>query len=149
MESSAPSKIWQDEYLSLADMKMKPVSENTLNELASQLITWANEAEDVYSMSAFLRLKMLRWSTFYNWLEKSKKLQAAYEYALLVLGERRERGGLTRKLDSGMVSYTMAHYDPKWKKLAEWRAKLKQENDPGTESKIVVIERFSDPKEKE
>jgi hypothetical protein len=55
---------------------------------------------------------------------------------------RRENGGLRKQFDSGLVSFTMPHYDPTWKELAEWKAKLKSDAEQEQVPTTVIFKKF-------
>ena len=69
-------------------------------------------------------------------------MEIAYRAALQIIGDRREVGGLKKKLDPGMISTTMPHYDQDWKDLAEWRSKLTKDEQEGKGNVTIVMEKF-------
>lgn len=134
--------IWED-YFNMTTFKMSPVSDVFLEKLAADLCQWALHDEEALKLNTFFAERGIHQHTAEVWRKRNKKLDSAYSFAKQCIGDRREMGGLKRKLDSGMVSTTMAHYDSDWKALAEWRAKLKAETEGAAiEAKVVVLERF-------
>ena len=134
--------IWQD-YFNMTTFKMSPVSDVFIDRLAADLVQWALHDENALKLNTFFAERGIHQNTAQTWRERNKKLDDAYSFAKQCIGDRREMGGLKRKYDSGIVSSTMAHYDQDWKALAEWRAKMKAENEtPSVEAKIVVLEKF-------
>jgi len=149
--STKPKKtalVVTDEYYSLKDMQTVPVSDHFLDMLAQKLYAWIKNKQG-YTLEEFCMDHDIYLQTFYRWKERSKSLQEAHKFALNALAAIRERGAITRKLDSGIVASTQAHYSPIWKGLAEWRSKLKQEAEQGSETKVVVIEKFPEEEKEE
>jgi hypothetical protein len=140
--------ILSDVFFSLRDMAMKPYSENYVLGIVKIMTDQVLNDEDVLTFTTVLKKNLINWHTWDSWCKKYPFAKEAYTMMRVIIGERREVGGLKRKLDSGMVSYTMAAYDPNWKNLAEWRAKLKQEAETPTEAKVVIIEKFPEENEK-
>lgn len=135
-----------EEYQDMLTFKMKPVSDSYIEDMALRLIEWALNNNEAFKLSQFYIAEGIHHSDFHRWLAKNQKLQRAHDIALTAIGNRREIGALKRKLDAGMVSYTMAHYDTSWKELAEWRSKLKQPEGDSGKTQIVVIEKFPENK---
>lgn len=119
-----------EEYLSLSDLQPRPVNLAWIEKLAIKLLHWAKTNDNALIIGQFYLYEDICSADYYRWLDKFPVLRKAHEDALEFIGMRRELGGLGKKLDCGMVSYTAAHYDKRcWKKLAEWRSKLtKDEN---------------------
>jgi len=140
-----PSKPF-DEYYDLFTLRTKPVSDVFIEQIAQKLMHWAINNEEAYKISQFYEQEGLHNEDIDRWCKRSKAMAYAKYAALRAIGNRREIGGLKKKLDSGMVSYTMAHYDKDWKDLAEWRNTLKLDADQKGETKIVVLEKYPDSK---
>lgn len=138
--------IAYEDYRDMLSMEMKPCSSLFLERLSEDLIKWVNESPDHLKITQFFTSRGIAISNLYKWLPKSEALQEAHAYALTVLGDKRELGALKKEYDSGMVRYTMPHYDKAWKELEEWRSKLKEDKEESG-TKIVVIEKFPDTKE--
>jgi hypothetical protein len=145
--SKAP-KFQFDEYRNMSTFRKIPVNNVHLDELAQELCQWVVANKDAITMEDFFEYKFMNKDAFKRLKEKNANLQEAYTFALMILGNRRQRGGLKKELDSGMVSYTMPHYDDEWKKLAEWRAALKHKEEEKNQAPTVyVIERFPETDE--
>lgn len=140
-KSKALSNIVFDEYFDMFSFKTKPVSDTFIDHIAQELVTWVLSDDKAYKLSQFYVKKGIGSDDIKRWENRNKNLLRAHAFALEVLSIRREIGALERKLDPGMVRYTMPHYDKTWKELEEWRAKLKElqqfENE-GT--KFVVLQ---------
>lgn len=138
-KSLTETKKWYDEYPDVYAFKTTPVSEVLLDRLFQELLDWAESNEDALKITEFFLRKRIGSDTVARFRARDKKYDDAYNHALQLIGNRREIGALKRKLDSGIVAYTMAHYDPSWVKLAEWRAALKKESEGQQGNNITVV----------
>ena len=111
------------EYHDLFTFKTRPVPESWIEELAREVMVWSDESTS-YRMSDFYKLKGITQRDYWEFKSKSKVLQDAHDYAMANLASRREIGGLTNKLNAGLVSQTMPIYDSDWKGIIEWKANL-------------------------
>lgn len=115
-----------------------PVSDDYLSILAQEYATWACDNHEAYKASEFRTLKKIPGSTWMSWLERNENLMTAHLFVLEVIGNRREIGALTKKLDSSIVSFTMPHYDSEWKQLVEWRSSLREKEKKQEASNFVI-----------
>ena len=128
-----------DEYFDMFHFKQVPVSEGFIDRLFSDLVKEAYNDKEMLTLEDFYLKRGLSPDSYYKWVKKYPQAQRAHDVALLAIGNRRERGGLTRKYDSGLVSQSMAHYSKRWKQGIEWRESLKQkENDKGGNITVVM-----------
>ena len=134
-----------DFYKSLHTWQDVPVTDNWKDALAQELFLWARDNEEAYKMSQFYLERGIHYRDFDRWCQTHEHLKTAKEAALILIGNRREIGGLKRKLDAGIVVKSMCRYDIEWKELAEWYAKLKSDNDNRPETKIIVMEQYNPP----
>jgi hypothetical protein len=107
--------------------KKVPVSDEYLAKLAFDLVHWALNDPRALKLTQFRTSRLICRDMWDKWLERSAELRDARELALEVIGDRRELGGLEKRFDSSIVSFTMPVYDPAWKELVAWRAALKEE----------------------
>jgi hypothetical protein len=141
IESSKVAKKTFFDYLDTFTFKMKPISEDSLDKLAEELVRWAVNDDDALKLSQFYIKHGFYDSDFYNWCARNKNLEIAHKTAMIAIGNRREIGAIKRKYDSGTINTSMSIYDKQWKELAEWKANLNKEKEQ-VEQKIIVIERF-------
>lgn len=130
-----------EEYTNFLDFKKHPVSEQFIEHFGQKLLHWATRSDDAYKLSQFLILEGVSTTTFERWSERVPVLKECQAAALTAIGNRREIGGLTNKLNASLVASTMPHYDKTWKKLVEWKEKLKQKEEAKNETRIVIMER--------
>ena len=128
-----------DEYVDLFTLKEVVVTEEWVEKFSQQMLSDVIKDENIVKLSQYFRLRGINSSTIARWSDKYPKFALAYKEALLAVGDRREINGLWKEMDGGMVSYTMAHYDPSWVKLAEWRAALRKESEGQSGNNITVV----------
>lgn len=146
--ATAQKWTWFDEYRDFMQGKMVPVSEAFIEQLSKDYITWATEDETALILSQFPLSKKIPPDTFYNWINRSPILAQAHTIALTAVGNRRELGGLNKRLSEGMVSFTMPSYNKEWKELQEWRASMKDIKADTNVQKVIVLEKISMPEPK-
>lgn len=119
--------------------RQNPVPDDYLNVLAKEYVTWACDNDEAYKASQFRTLKKILGSTWMSWLARSETLMEAHLFVLQVIGDRREIGALTKKLDSSIVSSMMPYYDPEWKKLVEWHSSLREKEKKQETSNFITL----------
>ncbi len=142
-----PSKYQFDSYLDMFTLREKPISEAAIERLALEMLKWADEDPEAYKLSQFYVKKGIRESDINRLSERYPNLKEAKEWALVIIGNRRELGGIKKLLDSGMISRSMSHYDPVWKKIAEFNAELARRVKEGEEKsgpQFIIMERFDE-----
>ena len=137
--------IWFDQYKDFLQGKLIPVSEAFIEQLAKDYTTWATLDETALIMTQFPLSKSIPPETFYDWINRSQCLAQAHAIALTCVGNRRELGGLNKRLSENMVSFTMPSYNKEWKELQEWRASMRDIKTNTNEQKVIVIEKISMP----
>ena len=136
---------WLEEYLDCFSFKMKPITQAFIHRISQELVKWA-EDDDIGALkvSSFYLKKGIPWETWNQWKKKYTEINHATKYATMVIGNRREIGGLTKKFESSIVSHTMPMYDPEWKQLAEWRASLKDDKAEEGGTKYIIVDKAPD-----
>lgn len=125
--------------------KRVPVSDEYLQKLAFELVHWALNDEKALKITQFRTARFICRDVWERWMARCPELSDANSFALEVIGDRREMGGLERRLDSSIVSYTMPHYDPAWKELVAWKSALKEkERDQQAQNFVVQMQAFGD-----
>lgn len=137
--SDITHSTYLEDYLDLFTFKMKPVTEGFIDRLSQELMVWADSSERKrLKLTQFINAKKIPIGTFYRWKERHPNLQAAHQYALSVLGDKREVGVAIREYDSSILK--MMHiYDSDWKEAEIWRAGLKAESDESANQKRYTI----------
>lgn len=133
---------WIDEYIDCFSLTMHPVTEAFIDRFSADLIAWSKK-DDSLVMKDFCIEKGMPQSVFYSYVAKYPKLKIANEFAKMCVASRREKGGLTNRLNAGMVTLSMPIYDSEWKDLLEWKAKMAEKN-TAPSTVIVQMEPFKE-----
>lgn len=141
-EKAANKKYEYSDYYCVFSFKRRPVNIAFIEKLTQEYIDWANKTDSLV-LSDFYNDLGITLSTFQGWLEKHECLSIAHKYAKRKVGNRREKGGLTKKLDSGMVERSMPMYEDSqsinsWTELKEWSTKL-NEKEQDRQNQVVVM----------
>ena len=140
-----PKTTAQEYYLDMFTLKQTPVSKDYLLHYALEWVNWAITNDDALTMEGFYIIKGTQSKTVWNWMQRCSELQEAHDHVMHIIGDRREKGAITRKYDSGMIRTTMPMYKAKWKELEEWRASLSEKiAGAGGGFKLIEVERFAD-----
>ena len=128
------------EYLDIKTFKMKPVYEGTLDEIAEKVRDWSEKPKS-YRMSQFFREIGIPKRSYYAFKERNRNLEAAHEYAMQNLSERRELGALLtpNKVNPSIVLSSMCIYDDDWKKDRTEKAALTNKDSKGSDSVTNVF----------
>lgn len=135
IEKSFSRSPWLSEYLDSSLMRIKPVSSAIVNKIADELIEWS-KSEQQFTLNSFLFQKGIPKKAFYEWIEKYPELKTAHGMFMMKMSDKREVGGLTRKLDPTFAFNSLPMYDPDWREFMQWKSNLKQQED--NQQKIVV-----------
>lgn len=136
--SSRESTKVVDLYDDLFTMREMPVSEALIDRVFQEAYEAVIVKGTVLKLSQYFRKLGIPWVTVKRWREKFPWVEEKYQELLQGVGDNREVGGLTKKLDAGMVQFSMPMYDPDWKQNVEWRSKLKAENDQQGSVTVVM-----------
>jgi hypothetical protein len=139
-QRSHGSYKYLDIYPDLWSMESKGASQEFVDRLGKDLLTWAQQKGSLV-LSEFFTERFISAPIYRRWADRDKMFSDRLEMAKLMIGARREKGGLERKLDASMVMKSMCLYDPEWRLLEEWRAKLAK-TEQEVEQLKVLIETF-------
>jgi len=117
--------------------KQMPLSEAIAEALAEELITYAQDETEAFTLVRFCKKKGIAKSSFEYWCKKYPCLQKAKETALEWIADNREIGAMTRILDGNSVFKKQAVYDAEYKAETARKATLGSAN-RATQGVIVV-----------
>lgn len=132
-----------DEYYDWKIQAKTPITEKRMNDIAKELYEWARDCSTAYKVSQFFTTKGIGSTTWEGWVDKFEVIREAHKEAVRMIGDRREIGAIEKRLEPGMIASSMAHYDKAWKRLAEWRASLRNDKNEENQQKIVVMEVYN------
>jgi hypothetical protein len=112
------------EYFNMNTMSRQIATDQWAEKTAKNMIEWA-QTDDALILNDFFSLLGICRQDFLALANKYPILKTARDYAKSLIASRRERGMLTRKFDSGSVSFMMPMYSEDWKENVEWRSSLK------------------------
>jgi len=107
-------------------MTKQVASARWAEKMARKMIDWAEQTEDAVTLEEFYRSIGMLSQDFCDLAHKYPILEKALQYTRMIIGDRREKGMITRKYDAGSVAYMMPHYSNNWKEIVAWRSSLKQ-----------------------
>ena len=143
-----PKKLNYDITFSLdiKTMRQRPISKAFIEQLAAKLIQWVSNEKQVI-IDEFLQEIGFSAETFGEFRKRCPKLEEAYQYAKMCIGNKREKCGLYNKMNAAMVMKSMPSYSKRWGKLMEWHAGLTTKSeDSESKETIVVIEKYPETK---
>lgn len=121
---------WLEDYLDLQSMKMKPISEASIERISLELVEWSKQ-EDSLVFRDFYDNKNIPEDAYYRWINTYPILKAAHNLAKGRIGSRREKGVITRKYEASSIIGSMPMYDKEWKDLIAWKSSLKEQSATG------------------
>jgi hypothetical protein len=128
------------EYYNMSTMTKQVASAKWAEKMARKMIDWAEQNDDAVTLEEFYRSIGMLSQDFCDLAHKYPMLEKALQYTRMIIGDRREKGMITRKYDAGSIAYMMPHYSSSWKEIVAWRSSLKSsEGGTGTVRMQYVI----------
>lgn len=118
-----------------------PKTDEEIEALGHELVMWSSEGDGI-SLEEFAKGKFMGIQRLYDYAERNPTFKECMKLAHQAIGCRRERRALEGKFNANLVLATMPMYNPRYKKLIEWKASLQKEQNNSNETKIVVIDRI-------
>lgn len=126
-----------DIYPDLWSMESRGASQEFLDRLGQDLLAWAKNSDSLL-LNDFFTERWISIHTYRRWAERDKMFSDRLEMAKLMIGSRREKGALQRKFDASVMMRSAPLYDPEWKLLEEWRAKLAKSEQEVEQLKVLI-----------
>ena len=96
-----------------------------MDKISVELDKWLDEHPECFILEEFLESQKMS-QQFYGMLkERSPRLAAMHDFAMMVLGNRRERGGMTGTLNAGLVDRSQHMYSKRWEEGIEKREEIR------------------------
>lgn len=131
--------VFLDEYRNLNTWKMTHINQAFIDAFARDMLAWASDHDKAQlKISDFYLERGVSNDTMMRWIRKFDNLKDAYDAAKMIIGNRREKGGLKNYYNASLVATSMVHYDPEWREFYEWKSKLRQNNEQYEEKKMVI-----------
>ena len=116
--------------------RMAPTTQEEYKILADELIHWANQ-KDSLIINSFPISIMMPPKVFYELPTSSEYFAHAFDIALQIVGERREKLAQEGIIDKQIVLQTMPLYNPNYRR---WLMSLKDKTENKGETKFIVVE---------
>lgn len=125
----------------------KEYPEHVVERVGSEMVSWAINDDKALKLSQYATIAQISFETFYYFAKRNKYFASCFKEARRIIGDRREIGCITRKYDSYATMHQMVKYDDSYRKVEEWRSKLKKkEEELAAAQKIIVnLENFKPP----
>lgn len=134
-------KVLTDEFYDFMGAGQWNVTEAFLKNLATRLVYWVENYE-ILTFLEFFSDHGVSQQSYFTWIPKCKELKEAHEYALTVIGTRRELGGLRKELEYRIIAPSMPMYSKMHKDFAQWeyaqKAAINKPDTGGT--KYIIID---------
>ena len=137
----------EENFYCFFEKRLKPKPLEDLVKLAQELVECAENDPKCFSITYFLNKKRLVHTDFDRWVLRCPELARAKVMAIQFIAQRREIGGIEGKFPAAAIFPYMPMFSKQYKEHSEWRAALTaKHNEENNEPKIIVIEKFADPK---
>lgn len=90
------------------------------------LLEWARKDDSLEITDFAIEMKMRR-TTLYRWADEYPDLKDALDFARLMIGSRRRKGAMQKKLDGTYAYRDMHMYDPEWHAINKYHSDMKTE----------------------
>lgn len=132
-----PIKI-VDFYQDLFTLREKPVSQEVIKRILSEALHEAIRNPKLLKLTTYFRERGLSHQTIKRWAKTYPWAQELYDETKQAIGDNRELGALTNKLNASMVMYNMPLYDPEWMEMLKLRESLKHK-DPNQGAQTINV----------
>jgi hypothetical protein len=136
-QRSHGSYKYLDIYPDLWSMESRGASQEFIDRLGQDLLAWAKNSDSLL-LNDFFTERFISTHTYRRWSDRDKMFSDRLEMAKLMIGSRREKGALQRKFDASVMIKSAPLYDPEWKLLEEWRAKLAKVEEENEQLRVLI-----------
>ena len=103
-----------------------PSKQDWRQRLICTLLEWASKPDSLEITDFAMEMK-LRRATLYEWADKYPDIKDALNHARLMIGSRRRKGAMMKKLDGSYAYRDMHCYDPEWLAINKYHSEMKTE----------------------
>lgn len=111
------SQDTKNAFLQWDSWRIVPLNESGAERLAMTIFDYFSANTEALCFDEFLIDHRLSKNTYYKWVAKFEKVEAAHQQALMILGTRRHKGGLKNELNTVLVKFTMPLFDQEIKDM--------------------------------
>lgn len=124
------------EYLNGDAFMLFPSKDDWRKRFMYTLLNWASKEDSLEITDFAMEMKMHR-RTLYKWAEQYADLQDALEIARLMIGSRRRKGAMIKKLDGAYAYKDMHKYDPEWLEINKYHSEMRKDEDKQAHTFII------------
>ncbi len=128
-------RTWTDFIENDAYMEF-PEKNDWRNRFIYTLLEWASKDDSLEITDFALEMKMRRM-TINDWTHKYPDIKEAYDQAKLMIGSRRRKGSMLKKLDGSYAYKDMHKYDPEWLEINKYHSDMKKEEEKQAHTFII------------
>lgn len=135
------------EYFNVLEMQMVPITEKLIDAWCRSINQWvakegnpANPLDftEALHFGEWLRETGITWTTFDRMRKKWPQLAATYEYAMIVIGARRDKGAAKRRYNEATVSRSAGYYDYATRAEQDRAHEMKKASESSTASLLAA-----------
>lgn len=110
------------------------ITQDQIKLISKAMVKYFYENDEAISFDAFVVRSGIPARALRNWIEKYDYFYEAWDFCKSIISYRRELGGLTNKYNPQIVTKSMHHYSPEYKKDREDNLQVGE-----TESNIKLV----------
>jgi hypothetical protein len=124
------------EFINNETLMLFPSKQDWRKRLIHTLLIWASKDDSLEITDFAIEMKMHR-RTLYKWAEQYEDLRDALDLARLIIGSRRRKGTMQKKLDGAYAYRDMHMYDPEWHAVNKYHSDMKKEEEKQAHTFII------------
>lgn len=134
---------WAERYPDLFFFREYPTPDAVKERIAMKMIEFADRPTSL-RVQDFWDEEKIDSKYYWKWKEGFPLLERAYAYCMSRVASRRDIGALKKEFDAGHVERHQVRYDPEYKEVVEWKAKLAHKEEGHQGNVTVVLESFGE-----
>jgi hypothetical protein len=128
-----------DKFYSYSQMRDQLINETWIEDLAKEVITWAENEKENLRFNVFLRKKGIDWDDYDILAVKFPILKKAKAYATHILGDKREYNSINYLGNANTINATLSYYCPDWHEVMKEKAELAKIDPNALQGDVKVI----------
>jgi len=118
-----------DEYIDMRTLKTQITTMAWAERVATEMTKWVEEDPEAFKANQFWRKYHVAREDYMRLVTRYPVLKQAYEYTLMVLGDKRELGaahvGAKKLWEPSVIMPSLGRYDPDLRAYLAWKEHLK------------------------
>lgn len=147
-QKKAPRSVYEIyEYFNVYENRMVPTTESLINAWCKSIVEWvqkegnpANPLDftEALHFGEWLRETGISWTSFDRMRKKWPQLADTYQFAMDVLGARRDKGAAKRRYNEATVSRSAGYYDYATRAEQDRAHDMKKQTESSTASLLAA-----------